>query len=389
MNDGAMFHESNRDSDLAPQWDELILDSMHPNVFLTWDWVSIWVKWFASQKKLRIIQVWDGSQLIGILPLYLCPVELFPGISVEGLKFIGDGDVVFPDFLGPIIRKGCLDSVLSCLQDVFASDNKDYRFLRLADMDLASEGTRCLVDGLSRGIRSETIPGDVCPYIEFSGNYESFLASLNSKRRSSIKSNDKKAFSNFHVRLECYQTLDKVDEAFELIIQIFSKATRGQDKVKGFLRKDYAGFHKEVARAFARKGWLRIYILHYNDIPVAYLYGYVFNKAFWFYQTSYDLAYKEYTPGAVALQQVIKSLIDEGAEKFDFLRGDEAYKLKICTGHKQLTTAYIFRDKSSLYSFYKWGRNMKHFLSSTKKILMEKTERLLSRPVDGAGSPEA
>jgi hypothetical protein len=374
INDESIFHGEKINVELAEKWNELVLNSMHPNIFLTWEWLSVWVKWFGYNNRLKIIEIWDGLRLIGILPLYMGSIELFPKISVKGLKYIGDGDVVFPDFLGPIIRQGSLDSVLLCIEEVFESDKSDFRFIRLADMNLASEGTCCFVDALCKRFLCDIRQGDISPYIGFSGDYASFLGRFNAKKRSSIKRNEKKASGNFQLRLECYQSQDKVSEAFEIMVQVFQKANRGQNKIQGFLKEDYLGFHKDVARALARNGWLRIYVLYFNDIPVAYIYGYLFNNVFWDYQTSYDLTYKDYSPGAVILQMVIKSVIEEGVQVFEFLRGDEEYKFYFSTGHRQLSTAYVFKDKSYLYFLYRSGRYMSHLLSSAKKYLKQKSE---------------
>jgi hypothetical protein len=385
INDGSIFY-GDTNHELAEKWDELVLNSLHPNIFLTWAWVFIWVKWFVGNKRLNIIEVWDDLHLIGILPLYIGSVELFPRISVRGLKYIGDGDVVFPDYLGPIIRKGRLESFLVCLEEVVASNKNDYRLMELADMNLSSDGSCCLVDVLCKRFQCDIKQGDISPYIQFSGDYSTFLAGLDSKRRNHIKRMEKKALNRFQVRLECYQDKDKVNEAFEIMVQVFRKATRGQDKAQGFMRKDYLGFHQDVASTFAKNGWLRIYVLYFNDIPVAYLYGYLFDKGFWFYQTSYDLTFRDYSPGAVALQMVIKSVIDEGAKEFDFLRGDEEYKLKISDGHRQLTTAFLFKHNSYEYLLYRLGRNINHMMSSIKKYLKTNTEKSSLKPTDRIAS---
>lgn len=375
IDDESIFNGDTINSELEEKWNELVLNSMHPNIFLTWEWVSTWVKWFGCNKRIKIIEVWDGPQLIGILPLYISPVELFPRISVKGLKYIGDGGVVFPDFLGPIIRQGRLDSVLFCLEDILASNKSDYHLIRLADMNLAFEGTYSFVDALCKRFQCDIRQGAICPYIGFSGDYESFLGSLSARRRQAIRYNYKKASKNFQVRLECYQSQEKVSEVFEIMVQVFRKATRGQDKTQGFLRKDYVEFHKDVASALARNGWLRIYVLYFNDTPVAYIYGYLFKKVFWYYQTSYDLTLKDYSPGAVVLQMVIKSLIEEGAQEFDFLRGDEEYKFSFSSGYRQLSTAYLFNNKKYLYFFYILGRNITNSLKSAKNILKQKIDK--------------
>ena len=374
IHSGSIFHGDKIDYDLADKWDDLVLNSLHPNIFLTWEWISIWIKWFASNNELKIVTIWDGPYLIGIIPLYIGPIELFRGIHVKGFKYIGDGDVVFPDYLGPMIRQGRLNSILSCLEEVFVSNNSNCRLMRLADMDLASEGANSLVDALCKGTQYDIRQSDISPHIKFSGDYESFFSGLNPRRRESVRKKNKKVLKNFQVRLICHQSEDKVREAFAIMFEIFSKATRGKDKIQGFMRKDYLGFHQDVASAIAKKGWLRIYLLYFNDRPVAYIYGYVFNNVFWYYQTAFDLTFKDHSPGAVILQMVIKSVIEEGVQEFDFLRGDEDYKFYLSNGHRQLSTIYLFKHKRCFYLLYKLGGKITRTLSSAKNLLKPKAD---------------
>ena len=45
-----------------------------------------------------------------------------------------------------------------------------------------------------------------------------------------------------------------------------------------------------------------------------------------FYVTAYDPAYSRYGPGRRIMAAAVRSAIEEGAHRFDFLRGDETYK---------------------------------------------------------------
>lgn len=55
---------------LAEDWNKLVDHAEYPNVFLRWEWVGTWWKYFGDGRSLRVYLVYDGSRLVGILPLY-------------------------------------------------------------------------------------------------------------------------------------------------------------------------------------------------------------------------------------------------------------------------------------------------------------------------------
>jgi CelD/BcsL family acetyltransferase involved in cellulose biosynthesis len=67
-------------------------------------------------------------------------------------------------------------------------------------------------------------------------------------------------------------------------------------------------------------------VLRLDGKPAACLYGFLYSGTFYFYQSGFDAAYGKESVGLVSMGLSIKSAIEEGAEEFDLLHGDEEYK---------------------------------------------------------------
>ncbi len=52
-----VFSDMSRLAERADDWNELVASSVHPNVFLTWEWVSQWWRSFGADKQAHIIAV--------------------------------------------------------------------------------------------------------------------------------------------------------------------------------------------------------------------------------------------------------------------------------------------------------------------------------------------
>lgn len=363
----AVYNDFQSAGFLKDSWINLVKTSVSPNIFLTWEWVTTWWKWFGKGKSLNLVVAFDGLEPVGILPLYIGKVSVFPGFHVNALRLIGDGGPVFPDYLGPVVREEDAKKVILRLSQSLFESPANWDIIKLSDVLPETKPVKGFVDILSQRFITEIYDGDRCPYQLLPSDYDAFVAGLNPRRRESVRRVLRKAKKKYDIGFKCYTSDDSVDEAFSLLVNIYQKSLRGRTRNNGFNRSDYLGFHREVAKAFAKQGWLRLYVLWFNDIPVAFIYGYFYNGIFWYYQTGYDLAYSSDSPGSVILQMVIESVIGEGAREFDFLRGDEDYKFHFASHERRTKTVTIFRKQGMAHMAITARRGFSNFLSRIKK----------------------
>ena len=92
--------------------------------------------------------------------------------------------------------------------------------------------------------------------------------------------------------------------------------------------------------ALARLGALRSYVLHHQDAPAAFLYGWQWNGLYCYEETGYDLALAEKGPGKILLHRVLEDLIARDCPAvLDFGTGDADYKRRL--GNDQTSSGPI------------------------------------------------
>lgn len=85
--------------------------------------------------------------------------------------------------------------------------------------------------------------------------------------------------------------------------------------------------HRAHFQALARLGALRSYVLHHQDRPVAFVFGWQWNGRFEYEKIGYDPALADHAPGRVLLYRVLEDLIaDRTPRELDFGCGDAEYK---------------------------------------------------------------
>src|SRR5207248_4233830 len=101
-------------------------------------------------------------------------------------------------------------------------------------------------------------------------------------------------------------------------------------------------FHEDLSRAALARGWLRLFVLSLDGQPAAALYAFAYRRRFYFYQSGFDPAFAKWSVGLLAMGLAIKHAIEEGAEEYDLLPGDEGYKFHWATQSRALTRLELY-----------------------------------------------
>jgi len=62
---------------MRDEWNELLKSSACDCLFLTWEWLYTWWKYLREDRRLHIVAVRRGAELIAIAPLALIPQGSF------------------------------------------------------------------------------------------------------------------------------------------------------------------------------------------------------------------------------------------------------------------------------------------------------------------------
>lgn len=158
---------------------------------------------------------------------------------------------------------------------------------------------------------------EVCPFLLLPASWEDYLHTLTSKLRHELRRKIKRAAG---IRL--YElNADRLGSFLELM-------ARSGIKKRQFLTNDIRSFFNDIARSFARQGWLRMCCASLGSTPVAALFSFHRGSRVFLYNSGYDPQYTHLAPGIVTIALDIQKAIEEGFSGYDFLRGEEDYKLR-------------------------------------------------------------
>src|SRR5437868_1220594 len=73
---------------------------------------------------------------------------------------------------------------------------------------------------------------------------------------------------------------------------------------------------------------IRFSVLRLEGEPIAFHFGFEYNRRFIWYKPSFSAAHARLSPGEVLIKYLLEDVIDRGLEEFDFGVGEEAFKYR-------------------------------------------------------------
>jgi CelD/BcsL family acetyltransferase involved in cellulose biosynthesis len=309
---------------LRDEWSELLQASGADCLFLSWEWLSTWWKHLAGDRRLAILALRHGGRLVALAPFCLRPRSLWRRRPLPVLEFLGNG-CVGSDYLDLIVRRGYEPEARRAFAAALSNERLVLSWTQLRRSSCAAAGVAADL-GASNWSVSERVT-NTCPFIPLTGmSWEAYLATLGAEHRYNFHRKFKRLNRDHSVQFEQAHTGEQCRESLDLVMELHNMRWRGRGGSDAFDTPGLVAFHREFSQIALARGWLRLYVLRLDRKPAACLYGFLYGGTFYFYQSGFDAAYGKESVGLVSMGLSIKNAIEEGAEEFDLLHGDEEYK---------------------------------------------------------------
>jgi CelD/BcsL family acetyltransferase involved in cellulose biosynthesis len=337
--------------EIRDEWTELLTHSSSDCIFLTWEWLFTWWKHFGAGRKLHIMAIRSGMNLIAIAPMALPSTKLIRFARIRALEFLGTGSVG-SDYLDIIARRGSEDEAVDLLADYLL---REKYVLDLKQLVKSYSLVLQLAARLEQQHwnRSEIFT-NICPFIDLVGHtWTSFQAGLGPKHRYNLHRRLKNLYRDFDATFECVVAENQRSSALVTLVALHNKRMQERGGSDGLHSSELVGFHEELTRLALGQGWLRLFILTLNGERVAALYGFMYARKFYFYQSGFDPQYSPHSVGLVTMGLAIEAAIGGGAQEFDLLHGDEEYKSLWAKEQRELVRLELYPPTSRVWLYAK------------------------------------
>jgi CelD/BcsL family acetyltransferase involved in cellulose biosynthesis len=307
---------------MASSWNNLLTQSGCNSIFLTWDWLYTWSKYFLdSNRKLFILALYRKGKLIGLAPWCIRKIKK-RFFSIRQIEFLGTPETG-SDYLDILAIRGKEKHVSECIYAyLFGEGHKLWDSMLLQDIPSDSLFMLHFMNKLRNdGKYAQLVEGCFCPISILPPSDDNFFAQLSPNRREQFRRHyrllQKRGDLNHHT---CY--LDNgSEEAFHRFLTLY-KPRWGRTQDQRF----YNHLIEFATRCGPRSG-AQLDFLTVEGADVAAVLHFRYDKSLLMYLMAVDKNFdKKISVGNVLIGLCIKKAISNGITVYDFLKGSEEYK---------------------------------------------------------------
>ena len=304
---------------LAPEWGELCSRGPRDEPFYRPEWVSAYLRAFAPDAHLLLVEARTEGRLTAVLPL-VATQRGWPGLRIRTLG--GAANIHSCRF--DIVREqgqageAAVAGIWTGLREVPGWD--------LIEIPRVPQGgaaeallAHAAQDGYPTGYWWGFWQPTESPYlkVDLPQGADPVTLAGNASFRRNLKRRLRRAMEEYDVRL---RRVDEADpEALEAFFDLERRGWKGKSGTAIACSAATRDFYAGVARGAAEHGYLSIYFLEFNGIPVAGHLGLWHNGRYYLPKVAYDEAYARFSPGHLILRAIIEDRAKDGLAAVDFL----------------------------------------------------------------------
>lgn len=305
-------------------WQSNLTQTRGASFFQSLPWLRAFWAHFGNGKRLRVLIVRSGGELVGIVPLVVITEPTRAGL-VRTLTYpLHD----WGSFFGPIGPNPSATLVAAIRHVARSRRDWDLVDLRWVDKQGVDRG-RTPMAMLGAGLASYEQPWKETALVDLSGTWEQYLASRTIKLRSNIRRLERRFTELSGAAYERYRPLGSAHgdddprwELFESCVELAERSWQGTSTAGTTLSHDSVrDFFRETHALAAKAGALDLNVLKHEDRVIAFGYNYHWNGRLIGLRTGYDVDYAKFGLGQVLKAFTIQDSFARGDERFDLGTG--------------------------------------------------------------------
>lgn len=318
----------------AAVWDAL--NARTP--FMSWAWHRAWADAAPeAAASFGILSRHEDGNIDALLPL-VRRRTLFHRVPVTALTW-AIGDMGCPDYLDVLATPHADFSVL-----VPQLESLDWQVIVLSNLAPGAPNARRLCASLvERGHTIHHEPLWTCPYLDLAEDWERYLGGLTKSRRQALRYMDRSLRRRHAVTITDYNG-DRIEAGWRHLVDLHQRRWTGSGGGAGALSDPaIQRLHLRFAAELSKRDELWLTTLDLDGVPAAAWYGFTSGDTVYFYQCGRDPRWDKESVGQVLIAAMIRRAMERGFKRFDFLRGNDAYKQHWATSARTTEQITIFR----------------------------------------------
>lgn len=306
------------------------------NAFLSPEWFRCWWRHYGEGATPFVTVARDaGGGLRGLMPL------LLPGSGRPRVCRLAGANL--GDHFHPLARIEDEVEVAAAAGEALRDAPAPWSVIALDKVELERPWLEALTESTGARTRSFVRAPAPLPRIDLTRHpdWDAYLASRSSNLRQQVRRFERRLDKEHDVNLRRTRTPAELEADMGTLFDLHDRRFEGQTSLSSETAR---AFHSEFAAAALDRDWLRLWLLEVDGEAIAAWYGWRLGGRYAYYNSGFDPERSQQRPGLVLIAGVIRSALEEGAEEFDFLLGDESYKFRFAEDSRTVHNVSVARS---------------------------------------------
>jgi CelD/BcsL family acetyltransferase involved in cellulose biosynthesis len=308
---------------LEREWRQLLLASASTNPFLSWAWVSRWVRKFSGDQLVTVV-VRRGSRTVAVAPFHRKRYLKLTGVGTTALQLFGpsEAQVLFEvrEILAdPAFKPAVFAALLGELERVGGWDWLEFS-AQGADVQAWDSADQWVAPQLAPNLKVRR----AIPVMKLAPSWDEHKRGLKRNIKESIRhsyNSLERSGHTFSVEVgECHDTLDRLFELHRLRSLVDGRSQHGDH----FRHREFRSF---LGEGLAAAG-AQLYTLRIDGQVAAVRAALDANGQRYLYYSGFDPAWWKYGVMTLLVTEMVRDAIARGLESINFSPGVDVSKTR-------------------------------------------------------------
>ena len=320
------YHSLDELQILRPAWDLLLSEYPPATTFSTWEWLSCWWQCFGGNRQLLVLALFDQSSLVGLAPFSIS-TESTGWTSLRVLRLMGDGSGD-SDNLDLIVRPGFEMRFAELILGELTQRRRLWDVCQLNSLPpntLVGERLRQLLSSspwVCFEYRSKSSA------VHLGDSWDTYSQLLSSEDRKNLVRYARRMQTRYGTKIYRCTDPDQVPCYLDALFRLHQERWQHSGQTGSFSLPERREFYSLLSRCLLHRGWLELWVLELDGTIAAVQFAFRYGARVFQLQEGYDPKRASDRVGFVLRGEVLKQLISEKVQVYDFLGGQDPYKAR-------------------------------------------------------------
>ena len=327
MINAKVLYEIPKEETLAREWDELVFEMEHPEVFYTYEWALAASEAFSSSIRPLLILIYERTSLLGVA----CLATALK--ATDRVFFLGDKTADYCDVVTrPAQKAKVLEKMLHELKRLNISE------FVISNLPHTSQ-TREIIGLVAKRMGYHSVNGSktVCPRVSLAEADERIAVKDSVNRKQSAQRHLAALTKIGDIDISHLRNWSEISRDLPCFFHQHIARFLATRRVSPFIKDERRLFLVKLAELLSAKGWMALSRLSVGKRGVAWNFGFEFGDKWFWYMPTFDIEYERFWPGELLLKSVLEQAVNSPhISTVDLGLGNEFYKKRFANTEEHI-----------------------------------------------------